>query len=181
MIETDPRAMVPEGFAMAMRGSLAFAPYDAPHHSGPATAEWLILCRWGEEGEYLSIARAGPAGDPGEAEAPIGLRPQATFLGLRMAGEGHQFLLLRHCPPGLSLAGVFHPSDGIARLAGPAGALRLEAAGRYAHLRGRRGGEEVRADVPDPPEGSPEATAWNLQATRIRWLGEFLAGQASAD
>lgn len=186
MIVATPRTMVPEGFVMAMRGSLAFASYAAPHRTGPAAAEWLIVCRWGLEGEYLSIARAGPMEAPaGGADCgpPPGLRPRATFLGLRLGGKGQSFLLVRHLPPGVTVAGVFHPSDGIARLSGPASALRLEAAGRFAHLRGERqrgeAPEEVRADVPDPPEGAAEASGWSLTGLRQPWLGEFLAGGAA--
>ena len=190
--------MLPEGFVVAMRGSFAFAPYGAPHRAGPAGGEWLIVCRWGLEGEYLSIARAGPAEVLENAPPPAGLRTQATFLGLRLGGagaetkggaggetragdgEGASFLLVRHLPPGVTLAGVFHPSDGMARLTGPAGTLRLEAAGRFAHLRGERAQEEVRADVPDPPEGAAEATAWSLTGHRMPWLGEFLAQDSAA-
>lgn len=176
MIEATPMSMVPEGFVVAMRARLSLSPYGAPHRVGRAAREWLIVCRWGLEGEYLSIARAGPAEGPDARPPPEGLRPRATFLGLRLGGEGHHFLLARHLPPGVTVAGVFHPSDGIARLAGPAGALRLEAAGRYAYLRGEREQQEVRADVPDPPEGAVEATGWSLTGLRRPWMGEFLAG-----
>lgn len=177
MIRPALRTMVPEGFVLAMRAAFAFAPYAAPYRTGGPHREWLVVSRWGVEGEYLSIARAGEAACDA-SRAPDGLRPQATFLGLRLAdptAEISTFLLLRHLPPGVTVAGVFHPSDGIARLIGPAGALRLEAAGRYAHLRGEHQGEEVRADVPDPPEGAPEATAWSLAAARLPWIGEFIA------
>ena len=175
MIEATVSGMVPEGFVVAMRAGLSLSPYGVPHRAGRAVREWLIVCRWGLEGEYLSIARAGPAEGADSAPPPEGLRPKATFLGLRLGGEGHHFLLVRHLPPGVTVAGVFHPSDGIARLAGPAGALRLEAAGRYAHLRGERDRQEVRADVPDPPEGAAEATGWSLIGHRRPWMGEFLA------
>ena len=177
--------MVPEGFVVAMQGCLALAPYGMPFRTAAPRREWLILCRWGMEGEYLSIARAGPA-EAAVAGAPAGLRPRATFLGLRLAepgAEGASFLLVRHLPPGVVLAGVFHPTDGIARLSGPGNALRLAAAGRHAHLRGARqreagremGREEVRADVPDPPEGAAGATGWSLSGRRLPWIGEFLA------
>lgn len=181
MVPEAPWMMVPEGFVVAMRGSLSLAPYGSPFRTVAAAREWLIVCRWGLEGEYLSIARA-EAADAAAAVAPAGLRPRATFLGLRLAeggAEGSSFLLVRHLPPGLTVAGVFHPTDGIARLTGPATALRLEASGRYAHLRGERQvearREEVRADVPDPPEGAPEAAAWSLSGRRLPWIGEFLA------
>jgi hypothetical protein len=187
MIEAAPRMMVPEGFVVAMLGSLSLAPYGAPFRIATAATEWLIICRWGLDGEYLSIARA-EAADTTTTAAPAGLRPRATFLGLRLAdngAEGSSFLLVRHLPPGLTVAGVFHPTDGIARLTGPATALRLEASGRYAHLRGERQvealREEVRADVPDPPEGAPEATAWSLSGRRLPWIGEFLAAGAPPD
>ncbi|SDE03385.1 hypothetical protein [Belnapia rosea] len=169
--------MLPAGFLMAMRGSLAEAPYGAPHRSGPPRPEWLILCRWGEAGEFLTIGRAGPAEGPEDAPPPLGLRPHATLLGLGLAamGEGDSFLLVRYLPPGLTVAGTFHPSDGIVRLSGPASVLRLEAAGRYAHRRAIGEAGEQRLDLPDPAKGVADALAWRLDARRVPWLGEFLA------
>jgi hypothetical protein len=178
-----PRLMVPQGFVMAMRASLAEAPYHVPHRQGLPHAEWLILCRWGGEGEFLTIAEAGPAEGPADAPPPLGLRPRTTFLGLRLAGggEGENFLLARHLPAGMTVAGIFQPSDGIARLCGPASALRLEAAGRSAFRRGLEEAGEVRTDVPDPSLGGADAFAWRMEAWRAPWLGEFLApGQGSS-
>lgn len=178
-----PRLMVPQGFVMAMRASLGRAPYDAPHRAGLRHAGWLILCRWGAEGEFLTIAEAGPAEGPADAPPPLGLRPCTTFLGLRLAGggEGENFLLTRHLPAGMTVAGIFQPSDGIARLFGPASALRLEAAGRSAFRRGLGEAGEVRIDAPDPSLGGAEAFAWRMEGWRAPWLGEFLApGESSA-
>ncbi|MBL6078615.1 hypothetical protein JMJ56_11405 [Belnapia sp. T18] len=177
MRHMPPQAMVPQGFVMAMRASLAEASYDAPHRQGLPLAEWLILCRWGAEGEYLTIAQAGAAEGPADAPPPLGLRPRTTFLGLRLAGggEGESFLLARYLPAGMAVAGTFQPSDGIARLFGPASALRLEAAGRSAFRRGLGEAGEVRIDVPDPSLGGAEALSWRMEGWRAPWLGEFLA------
>jgi hypothetical protein len=177
MIQLQPQGLVPQGFLMAMRARLAEAPYDAPYLQGPPSAEWLILCRWGAAGEYLTIARAGPAEGPAEAPPPMGLRPHTTFLGLRTAGggEGENFLLARHLPEGMTVAGTFQPGEGIARLFGPAGLLRLEAAGRSAFRRGLGEAGEVRIDVPGPSLAGAEARAWRMEGWRAPWLGEFLA------
>jgi hypothetical protein len=183
MRHVAPRMMVPQGFLMAMRASLRQAPYDAPHRQGPPHAAWLILCRWGAEGEYLTIAEAGAAEGPPDAPPPLGLRPRTTFLGLRLAGggEGENFLLARHLPAGMTVAGTFQPGEGTARLIGPASALRLEAAGRSAFRRGPNEAGEVRVDVPGPSLGGAEAFAWQMEGWRAPWLGEVLApGEASA-
>jgi hypothetical protein len=45
MIEAAPRMMVPEGFVVAMLGSLSLAPYGSPFHTVAAATEWLIICR----------------------------------------------------------------------------------------------------------------------------------------
>jgi len=166
--------MVPAGFLVAMRGSLCTGPYDAPHRQGPARAEWLILCRWGAEGEFLTIARAGPAEGPPEAPPPMGLRPHTTLLGLRLGGavDGEDFLLARHLPEGVTVAGTFQPSDGVVRLLGPAGALRLNAAGRSAF---RRGPGEALIDLPEPAAEAADSLSWRMEGRRVPWLGEFLA------
>lgn len=171
------RMMVPAGFVMAMRGSLRTGPYDAPHRQGAASSEWLILCRWGAEGEFLTIARAGPAEGPAEAEPPMGLRPQTTLLGLRLggAGEGEDFLLARHLPAEVTVAGTFQPSDGIVRLRGPAGALRLDAAGRSAFRRLPGEAGEALVDLPEPAPDAAERRSWRMEGWRVPWLGEFLA------
>ncbi len=171
------RMMVPAGFVMAMRGSLCTGPYDAPHRQGTAWPEWLILCRWGAEGEFLTIARAGPAEGPPEAEPPMGLRPRTTLLGLRLVGVagGEDFLLARHLPEGVTVAGTFQPSDGIVRLLGPAGALRLDAAGRSAFRRAPGEAGEALVDLPEPAPGAADSLSWRMEGRRVPWLGEFLA------
>ena len=181
------RMMVPAGFVMAMRGSLRTGPYDAPHRQGPARAEWLILCRWGAEGEFLTIARAGPAEGPPEAPPPMGLRPHTTYLGLRLGGavegggfEGEDFLLARHLPEGVTVAGTFQPSDGIVRLAGPAGTLRLDAAGRSAFRRDLGEAGEALVDLPEPAPGAADSLSWRMAGRRVPWLGEFLAPAPSS-
>ena len=177
MRHVAPRMMVPEGFVMALRGRFSTGPYGAPHRLGPAQAEWLILCRWGAEGEFLTIAQAGPAEGPPDAPPPLGLRPRTTFLGLRLAGagEGDHFLLARYLPAGVTVAGAFQPAEGLACLHGPASALRLEAGGRSAFHRGSSEAGELRLDMPDPTLDGVESLSWRMEGWRAPWLGEFLA------
>ena len=72
MIEATVSGMVPDGFVVAMRAGLSLSPYGVPHRAGRAVREWLIVCRWGREGEYRSIARAGPAEGADSAPPPEG-------------------------------------------------------------------------------------------------------------
>lgn len=166
---------VAEAFVLAMRGELAEAPYSAPYAAHPPRAEWLIVSRWGMSAEYLTVSRTGVAAS-GEAQAPEGLHPRETFLGVRVASPDAEpcFLLLRHLPGGTPVAGDFLPTDGFVRLAGPTNALRLIAAGRHAHLRGQRNGAVVYGDVPCPPEGADGAQAWSISALRRPWRGEYV-------
>ncbi len=167
--------LVAEAFVLAMRADFAEAPYDAPYAARPAGSEWLIVSRWGPSAEYLSVSRTGVAA-AGEGPAPDGLHPSLTMLGLRVPGPANEpsFLLLRHQPADVPVAGSFVPSDGFARLAGPTAMLRLTAAGRCAHLRGEAQGQPCFADVPQPPCGASGALAWSLSATRRPWLGDYV-------
>jgi hypothetical protein len=166
---------VAEAFVLAMRAELADAPYGAPYATEPAQREWLIISRWGQSAEYLTLSRTGIAADD-SVQAPEGLYPRETFLGVRVASPPTEpcFLLLRHQPCGTAVAGDFVPSDGFIRLSGPTGALRLTGAGRHALLRGVRNGSTIYADVPWPPEGAAGAQAWAITAMRCPWRGEFV-------
>jgi hypothetical protein len=162
-------------FVLAMRAELATAPYGSPHAIGAARPEWLIVSRWGLAGECLSLSRTGvPA--LADDTAPANLHPRETFFGLRVPGSANEtcFLLLRHLPAEIPVAGSFLPTDGFVRLAGPMSTLRLTAAGRHAHIRGRGTDGTLYGDVPCPPEDAEGATAWSIDATRRPWLGEFV-------
>ncbi len=166
---------VAEAFVVAMRADMADAPYGAPFEARPPRPEWIIVSRWGLSAEYLSLSRTGqPA--PGDGAAPPNLQPRETFFGVRTAGPAVEpcFLLLRHLPADLPVAGLFLPTDGFVRLAGPTSMLRLVGAGRHAHMLGRQNGVTLCADVPCPPEGAEGARAWNIAAYRQPWLGEFV-------
>jgi hypothetical protein len=166
---------VAEAFVVAMRAEMSDAPYGAPFEAAAPRAEWVIVSRWGLSAEYLSLSRTGQPASL-EGAAPGNLQPRETFFGVRTAGPALEpcFLLLRHLPADMPVAGMFLPTDGFVRLVGPTGMLRLVAAGRHAHMRGRRNGVPLCADVPCPPEGAEGARAWSINAYRRPWLGEFV-------
>ena len=163
------------GFVVAMEATIELARYDQPMRRVGGRAEWIIVSRWGAEGEFLSISRTGVAAN-GSGDAPDGLQPDLTFLGLRLSAPGESgegfYLMLRNRPPGVTVAGVFAPSDGYAQL-DLTGGLRVSASGRYAHSRGDQDGQRILADVPAPPPGPSLATAWHVTALRRPWTGEF--------
>ncbi|HEY1930900.1 MAG TPA: hypothetical protein VGG99_02720 [Acetobacteraceae bacterium] len=163
------------GFVVAMEAAIELARYDVPMRRVGSRGEWIIVSRWGADGEFLSISQTGIAAE-GAGDAPDGLQPDLTFLGLRMtaAGEAAEtaYLMLRNLPPDLMVAGVFAPTDGYA-LVGLTGGLRLAASGRYAHSRGEHNGQTVFRDMPNPPPRPSLATAWHITASRRPWSGEF--------
>jgi hypothetical protein len=163
------------GFVVAMQAVIELAPYDEPMHRLGSSTEWLIVSRWGGNGEFLSLSRTGVVRDG--IAAPDGLQPRTTFVGILLPAldvpEVSGFLMVRHMPPGITVAGTFAPSDGYARLSFTETALTLAAAGRYAHSRGGYEGRRMLHDIPDPPPQAASAFAWRVTATRRPWSGEF--------
>jgi hypothetical protein len=171
-------AMLEKGFVLAMSANLAVSDYSKPFAIHTRTREWLVVSRWGGEGEYLSISTAGERAENSQT-APGGLKPHNTLLGLLVSDSSDEptstFLLVRQPPQLVQLAGIFFPADGYAQLQGPAGRLRLRARARYSHSRGWANGREILKDVPDPAPAAPEAMAWHIDAERRSWIGDLIA------
>ena len=64
--------MLAKAFVVAMTADIARSDYAKPTLIRSRSREWLIACRWGPDGEYLSIATAGAilasAGSPAARE-----------------------------------------------------------------------------------------------------------------
>ena len=67
--------MPAKAFVIAMAADIARSDYAKPTQVRSRTPEWLIACRWGPEGEYLSIATAGPIAGPPAPSAPETISP----------------------------------------------------------------------------------------------------------
>jgi hypothetical protein len=176
--------MVGTGFVVAMEASISRAGYNTPAGIYDVRREWIIVSCWGADSEYLSISCTFVAADQ-QGDAPDGLQPKATFLGLlasrSAADHSSVYLMVRHLPNSVPVAGVFHPTDGYARAIWTDDMLSVSAAGRHAHSVGQIMGTEVRTDVPNPAAGAAFANAWHIGATRRPWIGEFIASGAHAD
>lgn len=137
------------GFVVAMRARLR---QDATQ----VRREWLIVARWGEGGQYLSISRCLLPAAPG-AGAPLALAPRETALAVLLpvprSEHAPGFLFVRRLPPRMVVAGTFVPLEGFARLRARGTRLALTAEGR------------------SPRAG---AGAWRLDGVRAPWGGEFL-------
>ncbi len=170
--------MLAKAFVVAMGAEIARSDYAKPTLIHSRSREWLIACRWGPEGEYLSIATAGAMENPGESAAPDAITPIHSLFGL-LASECEQeasstFLLVRQLPVPVELAGTFFPAEGFVRLRQHE-TLSLTCRIRYSHSCGWINGREVRKDIPDPAPFSAEAMAWHITAERRGWIGEFIS------
>jgi hypothetical protein len=149
--------------------------YGRPTAIHKRIREWLIVSRWGEDGEFLSISTTEECID-NPPRAPSGIRPRNTLLGLLVSDSSDEpkstFLLVRQPPRPLNLAGTFFPAEGYACLEGPCGSLRLSVRARFSHSRGMENGREILKDVPDPAPAAPEAMAWLIDAERRSWIGD---------
>lgn len=166
--------MPAKAFAIAMAADIARSDYAKPSLIRTRSKEWLIACRWGPEGEYLSIATTGTLLDGSSLQAPEAIRPRHSMVAV-LASETDAtstFLLVRQLPMPIELAGTFFPADGYAVLQ-QHDDLRLICATRYSHSCGWLDGKEIRKDIPDPAPSSAEAMAWHIEARRHAWIGEF--------
>jgi hypothetical protein len=160
-----------------MAADVGTAKYERPSRILRTRREWLIVSRWGPEGEYLTLSSTRATPDA-ISPAPIGLAPRSTCLGVLLS-EGPEdpistFLLVRRLPPDVTVAGTFSPADGFVRLYGPVGAMRLTGSARYAHSIGWSKAGPICGDVPDPAPNARGAAAWHIEATRRAWDGEFV-------
>jgi hypothetical protein len=168
--------MLARSFVVAMVADIARSDYAKPTLIRSHSREWLIACRWGPDGEYLSIATAGAILDPGGLMAPDAIAPIHSLFGVLVSETdvASTFLLVRQLPIQIELAGTFFPADGYALLQ-QRETISLVAKTRYSHSRGWLDGREIRKDVPDPAPSSTEAMAWHIEAKRCSWIGEFIS------
>jgi len=175
--------MLSKAFVIAMAADLARSDYARPTLVHSRSREWLIACRWGPDGEYLSIATAGPVLGPPGLFAPEAISPVHSMVGLLVSESERQaastFLLLRQLPQQIELAGTFFPADGYVRLQ-QQDDIRLVSEIRYSHSCGWLNGKEVRKDIPDPAPGSADAMTWHIEAVRHNWIGEFFPASQPA-
>jgi hypothetical protein len=173
--------MVAKSFVIAMAADIARSDYAKPTLIRSRSREWLIACRWGPEGEYLSIATAGAILDTRGLAAPDAIAPIHSLFGLLVSESETEaastFLLVRQLPFPVELAGTFFPADGYVLLQ-QRDTISLVCKTRYSHSCGWFDGREVRKDIPDPAPASLEAMAWHIEATRRNWIGEFISGAA---
>lgn len=166
--------MPAKAFVIAMAADIARSDYAKPTLVRSRSHEWLIACRWGPEGEYLSIATAGPILGPPGLFAPEAISPIHSMVGVLVSESDKEgtFLLMRQLPLQIELAGTFFPADGYVLLQ-QHDDIRLVCETRYSHSCGWLDGREIRKDIPDPAPGSADAMAWHIDAIRHNWIGEF--------
>lgn len=175
--------MLAKAFVVAMAADIARSDYAKPTLIRSRSHEWLIACRWGPDGEYLSIAMAGAMPDPRGISAPDSIAPIHSLFGVLVSESETQaastFLLVRQLPGPIELAGTFFPADGYVELR-QRETIRLVCKIRYSHSCGWLDGKEIRKDIPDPAPSSAEAMAWHIEATRRNWIGEFIPTPVAA-
>jgi hypothetical protein len=157
-------------FKIAMSNELGLATYASPVSIQQRVKEWLIVTR-SASGEMLTISDAGRiTGSP--ASAPDDLVPENTMFGLLLREDRDKatFLLLRHLPLNVIVAGRFFPVDGYATIDLSSGNIRLQASGRHAHSEGAIDGQKVLYDVPLPAPGS--GMAWHFDAKQVPWSAQ---------
>jgi hypothetical protein len=161
------------GFVVAMAAEFSFATYQRPISIRRRVRRWIIVSRCGPNSEFITIASATGKYAP-EADAPIGLAPVNTAVGILLSETAHDitFLMVRQQPTHFPIAGTFFPTDGYTRLFESEGTFRLRSEGRHAHS-ARFANGPARIDVPAPLPNARRALGWHLEAVRHNWVGEF--------
>jgi hypothetical protein len=176
--------MLAKAFVIALAADIARSDYAKPTLIRSRSREWLIACRWGPDGEYLSLATAGAILDPSGLYAPEAISPIHSMVAVLVseceAEATSTFLLVRQLPMSIELAGTFFPADGYVLLK-QRDDIRLTCETRYSHSCGWLDGKEIRKDIPDPAPSSAEAMAWHIKATRRNWIGEFFPANVAAN
>ena len=171
--------MLAKALVVAMAADIARSDYATPTLIRSRSREWLIACRWGPDGEYLSIATAGTIAEPLALVAPQVIAPKHSLFGVLVSesetDSTSTFLLVRQLPGAIELAGTFFPADGYVLLH-QHDDIHLVCKARYSHSCGWLDGKEIRKDIPDPAPSSAEAMSWHIEATRRDWIGEFIPG-----
>ena len=94
--------MLAKAFVVAMAADIARSDYAKPTLIRSRSREWLIACRWGPDGEYLSIATAGAMLDPRGLAAPDAIAPIHSLFGVLVSesetNAASTFLLVRQLP-----------------------------------------------------------------------------------
>jgi hypothetical protein len=151
-----------------MAAEIGTATYERPSRILRTRREWLIVARWGAEGQFATLSSTQITPDA-FSPAPAGLAPRRTCLGVLLseeAGDGvTAFLLVRRLPQGVTVRGTFSPADGFLRLYGWFADLRLTGMAFHAHSHGWPSGGRITRN----PDG---AGVWHIEAARRPWRFE---------
>src|ERR1700688_4278348 len=94
--------MLRKSFVVAMAADIARSDYAKPTLIRSRSREWLIACRWGPDGEYLSIATAGALAESLAQVAPQAIKPIHSLFGVLISESQRDststFLLVRQLP-----------------------------------------------------------------------------------
>jgi hypothetical protein len=136
------------GFVVAMRARLIVP-------RAPVRFEWIVVSRWGNDGEHLLISWTSLSASSGKA--PFRLAPHRTALATapdRSTGVAPvTFLLTPLLPEGVLVTGEFLPARGYVKLFGTRPNLRVQSVGRGLN--------------PNLQSG------WRMDARRVEWFGEY--------
>ncbi len=163
--------MLAKAFVVAMAADIARSDYAKPTLIRSRSREWLIACRWGPDGEYLSIATAGVIRDPRGLAAPDAIAPIHSLFGVLVSesqAAASTFFAGTIADPDRACRHFF-PADGYALLqqrrpsaSSPRLAIRTAAVGWTAEIRGifliRR-----------PLLGGGDGVAHRGEALRLDW------------
>src|SRR5437588_11326075 len=94
--------MLAKALVIAMAADIARSDYARPTLIRSRSREWLIACRCGPDGEYLSLATAGAILDSRGLVAPDAISPIHSLFGVLVSESETEasstFLLVRQLP-----------------------------------------------------------------------------------
>jgi len=126
------------------------------------TQEWLIISRWGDNGEFLTVSDTKSEKKPEDINAPKDLTENQTMICVliqEFEDEAH-FLMVRKDYDKLIIRGNYYPVDGYCKLFKKDGQLQINAGGRHIH-------DKEGNDIPYHSGDENEGMSWIFNAFEV--------------
>lgn len=154
--------MIQKKFSKAFCNSLSMGGYLKPFDIKGNSQEWLIISRWGDNGELLTVSDTKSEKKADDIKAPKDIEENQTMICVLVQEFENEayFLMVRKDYDKLTIKGKYYPVDGYCRLYLEDGLLKINAGGRHIH-------DKEGNDVPYHSGDEKEGMSWIFNAFEV--------------